>query len=106
MTLHQPGGPDQLPAGQRVPDRVIGQPVPLVPGRRVAVQSCHLARLFLPEAGLQQVGEQMVVAPLSVVAGLLRGRSAAEVPGQEPVGHGVEVEPVLRLREAVAFVRE
>ncbi len=33
-------------------------------------------------------------------------RPAAEVAGEEPVGRGVEAQPVLRFRETVAFVRE
>ena len=39
MLLDQPGGPGHLPGGDRVPDRVIGQPALGVPGGRVPVQS-------------------------------------------------------------------
>ena len=44
-------------------DGVIGQPVLLMPGRRVTVQFCGPARLPMLQAGAQQVGEQVVVAP-------------------------------------------
>ena len=46
-----------------MPHRVIGQPVLLAPGRRVAVQLRHPAGLFGLQAGAEQVGEQVVVAP-------------------------------------------
>ena len=63
VLLDQPGGPAHLPGGHRVPDRVIGQPVLLVPGGGVAVQLRDPAGLFGLQAGAQQVGEQVVVAP-------------------------------------------
>ena len=37
MPFDQPGGPDGISGRQRVPYRLIGQPVFLVPGRRVAM---------------------------------------------------------------------
>jgi hypothetical protein len=46
-----------------VPDRVIGQAALLVPGGRVPVQVRNAAGLFGLQAGAQQVGEQVVVAP-------------------------------------------
>jgi hypothetical protein len=63
VPLYQPGGPDHLPRGHRVPYRVVGQPMLLAPGRRVAVQLRRLAGLVLQQAGAEQVGEQLVVAP-------------------------------------------
>ena len=63
VLLDQPGGPGHLPGGDRVPDRVIGQPALRIPGGRVAVQSGNPAGLFLLQAGAEQVGEQVVVAP-------------------------------------------
>ena len=42
---------------------VIGQPVRFVPGSRRMVQPRDLAGTFLHQPGLQQVGEQLVVAP-------------------------------------------
>ena len=46
-----------------MPDRVLGQAVLFVPGGRVAVRLRHLAGLFDLQAGAEQVGEQVVVAP-------------------------------------------
>jgi len=63
VLLDQPCGQAHLPGGDRVPDRVIGQPALRVPGGRVPVQSRHAAGLFGPQAGAEQVGEQVVVAP-------------------------------------------
>ena len=42
---------------------VVSEPMLRTPGRRVAVQCRDLARLFLLQAGAEQVGEQVVVAP-------------------------------------------
>ena len=63
MPLDQPGGPSGVPCGHRVPDRVIGQPMLLTPRCGVMVQARHPAGLLLLQAGAQQVGEQVVVAP-------------------------------------------
>jgi hypothetical protein len=63
VPLDQPGHPDAVPRGQRMVHGVIGQPVLVVPGGRGPVQFRHPVRLGLPEAGLEQVGEQLVVAP-------------------------------------------
>ena len=63
MPLDQPGGPSRVPGGHRVPDRFIGQPMLLTPCCRVMVQARHRAGLFPLQAGAEQVGEQVVVAP-------------------------------------------
>jgi hypothetical protein len=63
MLLDQPGGPGHLPGGDRVPDRVIGQPALRIPGCRITVQFGNPAGLFLLQAGAEQVGEQVVVTP-------------------------------------------
>jgi len=63
MPLDQPGGPDLVAGGQGMPDGVVDQPVALVPGRRGLVQPAHPLRPGLPQAGAQQIGEQMVVTP-------------------------------------------
>ena len=63
MLLDQPGGPYRVPGGQRVPYRVIGQIVLLVPGGRGPVQCRHPGGPFLLQPGAEQVGEQVVVAP-------------------------------------------
>jgi hypothetical protein len=63
VLLDEPGGPGQLPGGRRMPDRVIGQPALRVPDSSVAVQFRHPAGLVLPQAGAEQVGEQVMVAP-------------------------------------------
>ena len=63
MPLDQPGGPGHLPGGHRVPDRIVGQPALLIPGRSVTVQHRNPAGLFLLQPGAQQVGEQVMVAP-------------------------------------------
>ena len=51
VLLDQPGGPGHLPGGDRVPDRVIGQPTLRVPGGRVTVQFGNPAGLFVPAGG-------------------------------------------------------
>ena len=63
VLLDDPGRPEHLPGGGRVADGVIGQPVVLVPGCRVAVQIRHAAGLLFLQAGAEQVGEQVMVAP-------------------------------------------
>ena len=63
VLLDDPGRPGHLPGRHRVPDGVIGQPMLLVPGCSVTVQLRRAAGLFLLQAGAQQVGEQVVVAP-------------------------------------------
>ena len=63
VLLDDPGRPGRLPGRGRVPDGVIGQPVLLAPGRGVAVQLRRAAGLFLLQAGAEQVGEQVVIAP-------------------------------------------
>ena len=62
VPLDQPGRPGHLPGGDRMPDRLIGQPVLLMPGGRVPVQPRRPARLLL-QAGAEQIGEQAVVTP-------------------------------------------
>ena len=63
MLLYQPRGPDGVPAGQHAcriassASRCRSYQAPR------SVQVRHLIRLFLPEAGVEQVGEQMMVAP-------------------------------------------
>ena len=63
VPLDQPGRPDSVPGGQRVPDSVIGQTMLIGPGGRVMVQLPYPARLVTLQPGAQQVGEQVVVAP-------------------------------------------
>ena len=62
VLFDQPGGPDGLSRRQGVVDRVIGQLAPLVPCGGAAVQRGSPIRLLL-EAGPQQVGKEVVVAP-------------------------------------------
>jgi hypothetical protein len=62
VPFDQPGRPGHLPGGDRVPDRLIGQPVLLMPGGRVPVQPRRPVRLLL-QAGAEQIGEQAVVTP-------------------------------------------
>ena len=63
VLLDDPGRPEHLPGRGRVADGVVGQPVLLAPGRGVAVQLRRAAGLFLLQAGAEQVGEQVMVAP-------------------------------------------
>ena len=63
VLLDDPGRPGRLAGRGRVPDGLIGQPVLLAPGRGVAVQLRRAAGLFLLQAGAEQVGEQVVIAP-------------------------------------------
>ena len=63
VLLDDLGRPEHLPGGGRVADGVIGHPVLGVPGRGVAVQLRRAAGLFLLQAGAEQVGEQVVIAP-------------------------------------------
>ena len=62
VLLDELGGPGRLPGGYGVADRVVGQVMFGVPGRRVAVQPRGAVRLLF-QPGAQQVGEQLVVAP-------------------------------------------
>jgi hypothetical protein len=62
VLFDQPGGPFLVSGGQGMPDRVVGQPVLLVPCRGVAVQAPGPLRLLF-QPGPEKVGEQMVVAP-------------------------------------------
>jgi hypothetical protein len=95
MLLDDPGRPEHLPGGGRVLDGLIGQLVPGVPGRRVAVQLGRAAGLFFLQAGAEQAGEQVVIAPpdayliqrdqeQTLPFGLLEQYLAAV-----PAGHGV-----------------
>ena len=92
VLLDDPGRPEHLAGGDRVADGVVGQVVPGVPGRRVAVQLRQAAGLLLLQAGAEQVGEQVVIAPpaahliqrdqeQSRPLGLLEQRLAALAPG-------------------------
>ena len=63
VPLDQPGGPRSVPGSHRMPDCVIGQLMLLAPGRSVAVQLRHPGGLLVLQAGAQQVGEQVMVAP-------------------------------------------
>jgi hypothetical protein len=90
VPLDQPRRPDGIPRSQRVPHRVIGQPVPLAPPGRVAVQRRHPPRLLLLQAGVQQVGEQVVVAP---PATHLVQRYQKQVGPLHPLQHVLAVGP-------------
>ena len=63
VLLDDPGRPEHLAGGGRVADGLIGHRMFLAPGGRVAVQDRHAAGLFSLEPGVEQVGEQVVVAP-------------------------------------------
>ena len=63
VLLDHPGRPEHLPGAGRVTDGIIGQVVLGVPGRGVAVQLRHPAGLLLLQAGAEQIGEQVMVAP-------------------------------------------
>ena len=63
VLLDDPGRPEHLPGGDRVADGVVGQPVPGVPRRGVAVQLRRASGLLCLQAGAEQVGEQVVIAP-------------------------------------------
>ena len=63
MLLDQPRSPHGVVGSQGVPDRIVGQSVTFAPGCRRLVQPGYLAGTLLHEAGVQQVGEQLVVAP-------------------------------------------
>ncbi len=127
VLLDDPGRPQHLPGGGRVPDGVVGQPVLLAPGRGVAVQLRRAAGLFLVQADAEQVGEQVVIAPPAAQLiqrdqeqprpfGLLEQRLAALAAGDgvaqraaEPVQHrGLEQErpqlPVLPLEHLLGQV--
>ena len=76
------GGPVEVPRRQRVPDRLVGQVVALVPLAGALVQQRDLLRLLAEQARPQHVGEQVVVAvPLPPIVqrddeqvGALQGR--------------------------------
>ena len=63
VLLDDPGSPEHLAGVGRVADGVVGQPVPGVPGRGVAVHLRYASGLLFLQAGAEQVGEQVVVAP-------------------------------------------
>ena len=63
VPLDQPCRPGGVPGGQGVAHRVIGQPMLLAPGGRGPVQRRNPAGPLLLQAGAEQVGEQVVVAP-------------------------------------------
>ena len=63
VPFDQPRRPGRITGLEGVPHRVAGQPVLLAPGRRVVVQRRDLTGLFGPQPGVEQVGEQVVVAP-------------------------------------------
>ena len=63
VPLDQPHGPGGVPRGQGVPHRVVGQATILTPGGRGPVQRQNPAGPLLLQAGAEQVGEQVVVAP-------------------------------------------
>ena len=86
MLLDQPCGPGHVGRGRRVPYRVIGQLVLLVPGGRVTVQLRQPGRLFLLQAGTEQVGEQVVVAPPAAHL-IQRHQEQAGPPAQAAPGY-------------------
>ena len=111
VLLDDPGRPEHRPGRDRMPDRIIGQLVPGVPGRGAAVQLRLPAGLLLAQAGAEQVGEQVVIAPPAAHLiqrdreqaspfGLLKQRLAALAAGDgvaqraaEPLQHrGLEQE--------------
>jgi hypothetical protein len=120
VLLDQAGGPDPVAGGQGVADGVVDQPVRLAPGGRRAVQPRHPLRVGLLQAGVEQVGEQVVepppaalpvqgdqeqVGPFGQLQQLLAvaaaGDRVAQRPG-EPVQHrGLQQEPAERLGLAV-----
>ena len=57
---HSPGG---VPGGQGVAHRVVGEAMILTPGGRGPVKARNPAGPLLLQAGAEQVGEQVVVAP-------------------------------------------
>ena len=89
MPFDQPGSPEGIPRCQRMPDGVVGQPVLLQPGGRVAVYHGDPLGLLL-EAGAEQVGEQMVVAP---PAAHLIQRHQEQVRPLHPLQHDLAVGP-------------
>ena len=120
VLLDQPGRPDRVAGGQGVADGLVDHPVGLCPGGRGPVQLRHPFGLLLLEAGPQQVGEQVVVAPPA--ADLVQGDQEQVAPLQllqqplavgpagdgvaqrsrEPLQHrGLEQEPHRRLGLAV-----
>jgi hypothetical protein len=65
VLFDQPGCPDGISGGQRMANGLVGQPVLLAPAGRGPVQPSYPLGLGLGEAGAEQVGEQLVVAPLA-----------------------------------------
>jgi hypothetical protein len=59
--LDQVGGPGEVPGGQGVPDRLLGQIVALVPLAGALVQQRNLVRPLTEHAYPQHIGEQVVV---------------------------------------------
>jgi hypothetical protein len=63
VLLDQPRCPEGVSCAQCVAYRVVGEPVPLMPGGRVTVQRHCPPGPFLLQARAEQVGEQVVIAP-------------------------------------------
>ena len=90
LLLDQPGSPGAPARGQRVPDRVIGEPVRPVPGGGVAVQRYRPGGKLGSEARPQQVGEQLVIAPPA--ARLIQRQQEQAVP-LDPLQHRLAARP-------------
>ena len=63
MPLDQPHRPGRVPGGQGVVHRVVGEAMLLTPAGRGPVKARNPAGPLLLQAGAEQVGEQVVVAP-------------------------------------------
>ncbi len=63
MPLRESHRPGRVPRGQGVVHRIVGKAMLLTPGGRGPVKARNPARPLLLQAGAEQVGEQVVVAP-------------------------------------------
>ena len=63
VPLDQAGRPGRVPGSDRVVNGVADEPVLFTPGGRSPVQHRHPVRPLLLQAGTEQIGEQVMVAP-------------------------------------------
>ena len=81
VLLDDPGRPEHLPGRGRVPNGVFGQPARGVLRCGVAMQLRHAVGLLFLQAGAEQVGEQVVVAPPAAHL-IQRNQEQARPPGR------------------------
>ena len=100
VPVHQQGGGRDVPAGDRVRDRLLRQPVLLVPAGRALVHPGLLAGLAAAQLGQEHLRDQAVIAvPLAVPVQRHDEQAASGGLGQ-PAGGAAAAEHVVAQRAA------